>query len=125
MPTIKIKDNDVWKVIGAPSSVDINVDATLTQEGFAADAKAVGDALANAGSITIDLESANEGEVNLVNADLLGGSPASDFVKFSDIENETSSNVPVPTEEDEGKLLQVVGGVAVWQTIPNAREASF
>jgi len=79
MPTIKIKDNDIWKVVGAPSYADIEVDETLTQAGQAADAKAVGDALANAGSITIDLEGADDGEVSLVNADTLGGKTESEL----------------------------------------------
>lgn len=72
----------------------LELDTTLTIEGDAADAKAVGDAIAkinddleNAGSIDIDLDGANEGEITPVNADTLGGYPASAFVKKDELED--------------------------------------
>lgn len=48
MPVLKIKKADgTWQEVwGATGSGDVNIDDTLTQSGLAADAKAVGDALA-------------------------------------------------------------------------------
>lgn len=43
MPVLKTYKNGVWESVSGPS---VKVDATLTQSGYAADAKAVGDAIA-------------------------------------------------------------------------------
>ena len=45
MPVLKIKNNGVWEDISGASSQKNITDTTLTQEGVAADAKAVGEAL--------------------------------------------------------------------------------
>lgn len=107
---------------------NVEIDDTLSIEGAAADAKAVGDEInrlsgeiENAGSIVIDLEGADAGEANLINADTLGGSPASDFVKFSDIDGLPESGsgdygLPPITSENEGNVLKVVNGVVTWSS---------
>lgn len=46
----------------------------------------VDDALADAGSIDIDLDASNEGEAALINADTLGGKLASEFATLDNIE---------------------------------------
>jgi hypothetical protein len=33
--------------------------------------------------------------------------------------------IPPPTTNDNGKFLRVVNGIAIWQFIPSAEEASF
>lgn len=78
------------QIIGSLGGDSAKLDNTLTKEGFAADSKAVGDALTqlseeidNAGSIDIDLDVSNEGEANPVNADTLGGISASDYATES------------------------------------------
>lgn len=71
------------------------------------------------GDVTINLEDSNIGEANLVNADLLDNIPASEYLKRSEI------TIPSVTEDDNGKILRVVDGAPSWQTIMNAREASF
>lgn len=63
---------------------NIELDATLQVEGMAADAKAVGDALAEAGNIDIDLTGATEGEAAPIDADTLGGIRAEEYIKKSD-----------------------------------------
>ena len=91
MPVLKIKKEDgTWEVVGN----NIEVDPSLEIEGMAADAKAVGDAIndlsidiAEAGSIDIDLEGANVGNPNPVNADTLDGRPASDYALKADFDS--------------------------------------
>lgn len=70
-------------------NISIAVDSTLSVEGQAADAKAVGDAI---------------GQLN------------------ANIEGIIA--VPASTEDDEGKFLRIVNGVAAWQTIESAEEVS-
>ena len=81
MPVLKIKKDGVWEEISGSSS-SIELDTELSQEGMAADAKAVGDAIDNlavqiedAGSVDIDLygNGSNIGQVPLINAHLLNG----------------------------------------------------
>ena len=36
-----------------------------------------------------------------------------------------ASTIPTSTTADNGKFLRVVDGVAAWQTVSNAEEASF
>ena len=46
MPVLKIKNNGVWEDLsGSTSTVDIEVDKTLTQSDMAADSKTVGNAI--------------------------------------------------------------------------------
>lgn len=94
MPVLKVKQDGVWKEIitGASSGSNIELDQTLTIEGMAADAKAVGDAIDgvitqiyDAGSIDIDLNGSDFSEPNPINADTLGGYPATDYVKHDDV----------------------------------------
>lgn len=40
-------------------------------------------------------------------------------------EGSSGSALPSVTEEDNGKFLRVVDGVATWQTVPSAEGASF
>lgn len=44
MPVLKIKNNGKWEtILGGAGGDSVEVDTSLTQEGMAADAKAVGD----------------------------------------------------------------------------------
>lgn len=70
-------------------------------------------ALDKCGSVDIDLAGSNEGEANHINADTLGGYLAEEYIKKT------------VSEEDNGKFLRVVNGVATWTSIPNVREGSF
>lgn len=84
----------------APS---IELDTTLTEEGKAADAKAVGDA------------------VNDLNT-LIGDESVSTQIDFAISQ---IKQVPASTTSDNGKFLRVVNGAPAWTTVPSAEEASF
>lgn len=45
MPVLKIKNNGKWETILGGAGGSVEVDTSLTQEGMAADSKAVGDAI--------------------------------------------------------------------------------
>lgn len=111
MPVLKIKQNGVWKEIAGGGSVaggSVELDTTLTQEGMAADAKAVGDAL-DALDIMVAIDENDDGNIELGT--------------FS--ENNDIIGLPTSTIEDNGKFLRVVNGIATWQIVQNAEEASF
>lgn len=64
MPVLKVKNNGLWERVSGGSSSSVSVDTTLSVAGQAADAKAVGDALAGkqpAGdyALSIDIPSLN------------------------------------------------------------------
>ena len=80
-----------WETINS-----IKIDAQLSSSGQAADAKVVGDALAEK-------------------------QPKGDYALKSDIIKE----LPVVSTSDDGKFLRVVAGQWAAQTIPNAEEARF
>lgn len=80
-----------WETINS-----IKIDAQLSSSGQAADAKVVGEALA---------EKQQKGDYAL----------KSDIIK----------ELPIVTDSDNGKFLRVVAGQWAAQTIPNAEEASF
>lgn len=101
MPVLKVKKDGVWEEISGSSFIEL--DTGLSQEGKAADAKAVGDAIATvsdlvgetsvsdqisnaidglgeiSGSIDIDLEGSNESEAAPINADTLNGKHESEL----------------------------------------------
>lgn len=99
----------------------VEVDETLTQEGMAADAKAVGDALAGAGNIDIDLEGSIEGEATPINADTLGGIPASEYITRDNAATGSSGSVNVTLVntcwDDENEQTVNVEGVTATNTI--------
>ena len=69
MPVLKIKQDGVWKEIAGSASVggsggSVELDTTLTQEGMAADAKAVGDAI-DALDTIIAVDENSDGNVEL------------------------------------------------------------
>lgn len=47
------------------------------------------------------------------------------IITDEDSESGSGSGLPEFTEEDEGKILRIVGGEVAWATIANAEEASF
>ena len=112
MPVLKVKKDGVWEYVG-DYSTDIELDTSLTKKGMAADAKAVGDALADAGSIDIDLDASNEGEANLLNADTLGGKYEADLsvasaINSTKLNGKTESELSVARAVDSDKL----GGIS-------------
>lgn len=75
MPVLKVKKNGIWEEVSGSATVEL--DNTLTEEGKAADAKAVGDALAN---INFPITSVNgqTGDVQLAATDV--GAATEDYV---------------------------------------------
>lgn len=109
MPVLKIKQDGIWKeIVGGGSSSGngtVELDATLTKSGMAADAKAVGDAI-DALDTIVAVDENNDGNVELGTI----------------FEN---NKLPLTTANDNGKFLKVVNGVPAWVAISNAEEASF
>lgn len=102
--------------VAAWDNASIELDSSLTVEGMAADAKAVGDAIstlstniAEAGAIDIDLDDSNSGEVNTINADTLGGYAADEYIKNTDIINaDTLGNIPAEEYARKDDLSEYV-----------------
>lgn len=79
-----------------------SIDTTLSQEGQAADAKAVGDQIN-----TINETKANKEEIPSLTSQLENDS---NFIS----EEEVNIRVPAWTEADEGAVLKIVNGMPTW-----------
>lgn len=95
MSVLKIKKNGVWENIGVGNgNVEvgsiIDIDATLTQSGKAADAKIVGDRI---------------GELSGV---------VDEIVEYLEDNMEGNSEIPAYTEDDYGKVLSATASGLVW-----------
>lgn len=110
-------------IVLKPEDVGVITDATLKEEGCAADAKAVGDAINNVSSkIETDINAFSsevDSKINQLSANI-----ENDINQLSNEVNQIIS-VPTSTTEDNGKFLRVVDGSASWQTVQNAEEVSF
>lgn len=111
----------------------VEIDTTLTQEGQAADAKSVGDRFAQA---TEDTESALQTlyrAIPAVDTTISQEGQAADakvvgekFRQFEYMANSIVSNLlPEVSVEDNGKILQVVGGAWVAVMLSTAEEVGF
>lgn len=90
-------EGSLWVDTDADPDGVIYLDNTLSFKGMAADAKAVGDALA-------------------------GKQPVGDYALTSEVSKIIS--VPSSEESDNGKFLRVVDGEAAWDVVINAEEVS-
>lgn len=102
MPVLKIKNNGVWENISGASSQKNITDTTLTQEGVAADAKAVGEALdgkAPAGDYATESFVTNK----IAEAQLSGGE-GSDIDLSGYATKDDLNNIDFPVDSVNGKV---------------------
>ena len=110
------------------------IDDTLTQSGEAADAKAVGDALAlkadisQITGITVNGQSADAQGAILIDGDEIpvSGNDATPMAdKFAELDGKTGADIPIDAEEGADPIADVIGGIQTTLAVDDMDDSGF
>lgn len=127
-------NEEVEMVVEDASVITTPIDDTLTQSGEAADAKAVGDALATKADIsqvtgiTVNGQSPDNQGAILIDGDeipVTGGSEVMLADKLDELDGKTGADIPIDAEEGADPIADVIGGIQSALAVDSMDDSGF
>ena len=127
-------NEEVEMVVEDASVITTPIDDTLTQSGEAADAKAVGDALATKADIsqvtgiTVNGQSPDAQGAILIDGDeipVTGGSEVMLADKLDELDGKTGADIPINGEEDADPIADVISGIQTALAVDDMDDSGF
>ena len=127
-------NEEVVMVVEDASVITTPIDDTLTISGDAADAKAVGDALAlkadlsQVTGITVNGQQADAQGAILIDGDEIpvSGNDATPMAdKFAELDGKTGADIPIDAEEGADRIADVIGGIQSALAVDSMDDSGF